>query len=383
MNPRNEIAYVTTYDSSDIHAWSGLGNYILRALQSAGFQTEHIGGLRDRYSFIFKIKKAFYAKILSKTYLRNREPTLLKNYATQVERALALISCDVVFSPGTIPIAYLRTEKPIVFWTDATFSGMIDFYPGFSNLCAETIKNGNKMEQSALSKCRIAIYSSEWAANTAIQNYDVDPAKVKVVPFGANISCNRNLQDINSIIKNKNFDTCRLLFVGVDWFRKGGDIALIVADLLTQRGIRTELHIVGCNPAISLPTFVKQHGFLSKSTEEGRRSLDKLMTESHFLILPSRAECYGVVFAEASSFGLPSLATRVGGIPTAIQDGKNGQTFPLDESPEKYCDYIERFMSSKQEYNELALSSFREYSERLNWLSAGKKVYDLIQKFCG
>lgn len=378
-----KIAYVTTYDSSDIHAWSGSGNYILGALQSAGFQTEHIGGLRDRYSFIIKIKKAFYAKILSKTYLRNREPTLLKNYATQVERALALISCDVVFSPGTIPIAYLRTEKPIVFWTDATFSGMIDFYPGFSNLCAETIKNGNKMEQSALSKCRIAIYSSEWAANTAIQNYDVDPAKVKVVPFGANISCNRNLQDINSIIENKNFDTCRLLFVGVDWFRKGGDIALIVADLLTQRGIRTELHIVGCNPAISLPTFVKQHGFLSKSTEEGRRSLDKLMTESHFLILPSRAECYGVVFAEASSFGLPSLATRVGGIPTAIQDGKNGQTFPLDESSEKYCDYIERFMSSKQEYNELALSSFREYSERLNWLSAGKKVYDLIQKFCG
>jgi glycosyltransferase involved in cell wall biosynthesis len=377
-----KIAYVTTYDSTNIHAWSGSGNYILRALQSCGLPTESIGNLRDKKALFLKIKKALYAKILSRKYLRDREPTLLIDYAAQVERYLASIHYDIVFSPGTIPIAYLHTEKPIVFWTDATFAGMVDFYPEFSNLCAETIKDGNNMEQLALSKCRLAIYTSEWAANTAIQNYDVDPTKVKVVPFGANVNCNRNLQDIDSIVRTKKFDTCKLLFVGVDWYRKGGDIALIVADLLNQRGIRTELHIVGCNPPIELPSFVKLHGFISKNTEEGRRSLDNLMTESHFLILPSKAECCAVVLAEASSFGLPSLATKVGGIPTAIQDGKNGQTFPLNESPEKYCDYIYRYMSSKQEYNELALSSFREYSEKLNWLSAGRKVYDLMQEFC-
>jgi len=377
-----KIAYVTTYDSTNIHAWSGLGNYILRTLQSCGLPTESIGNLRDKKELFLKIKKVLYARMLSKKYLRDREPTVLKDYAVQVGGYLASIQYDIVFSPGTIPIAHLQTEKPIIFWTDATFAGMVDFYPEFSNLCAETIRDGNRMEQLALSKCHLAIYSSEWAANTAIQNYDVDPTKVKVVPFGANVNCNRNLEDIQLIVKTKNFDTCKLLFVGVDWHRKGGNVALSVADLLNQRGIKTELHIVGCSPAVELPGFVKVHGFISKNTEEGRRSLDKLMTESHFLILPSKAECYGVVLAEASSFGLPSLATKVGGIPTAIRDGKNGQTFPLDGSPKQYCDYIDRYMSTKQEYEELALSSFREYSERLNWLSSGKKVYDLMQEFC-
>jgi glycosyltransferase involved in cell wall biosynthesis len=378
-----KIAYVTTYNSSDIQAWSGLGNYILRALQSCGLQTESIGNLRDKNILLFKIKKFVYAKILSKKYLRDREPTILIDYANQVKRYLASIYCDIVFSPGTVPIAYLWTEKPIVFWTDATFAGMVNFYPEFSNLCAETIRDGNNMEQLALSKCRLAIYTSEWAANTAIQNYDIDPKKVKVVPFGANVNCNRNLQDIDSIFNAKKFDICKLLFVGVDWNRKGGDVALKVADLLNQQGIKTELHIVGCNPRIKLPGFVKLHGFISKNTEKGRRSLDKLMMESHFLILPSRAECAAVVFAEASSFGLPSLATKVGGITSVIQDGINGQTFPLDESPEKYCDYIYSHMSSKQKYNELALSSFREYCEKLNWSSAGRKVYNLLQEFCG
>jgi glycosyltransferase involved in cell wall biosynthesis len=300
-----------------------------------------------------------------------------------VEKRLAAIDCDVIFSPGTIPISYLCTKKPLVFWTDATFAGMVNFYPAYSNLCAETIKNGNNAEQLALSKCRIAIYTSDWAANSAIMNYNVDPAKVKVVPFGANIDTNRSSQDINLIVRNKKFDICRLLFVGVEWQRKGGDFAVAVADLLNKRGRKTELHVVGCNPQGKVPGFVIQHGFVSKKTEEGKSLLNKLMSDSHFLILPSLADCVPVVFAEASSFGLPCLASRVGGIPTAVQDGKNGHTFSLDDKPEKYCECIEDLMSSTQKYGMLAQSSFKEYSERLTWSTAGSKLASLIHEFCG
>ena len=102
------------------------------------------------------------------------------------------------------------------------------------------------------------------------------------------------------------------------------------------------------------------------------------MSESHFLILPSVAECYGVVFVEASSYGLPTMATNVGGITTIIVDGKNGFTFELDETTDKYCDVIEKLMNSKTQYKELSKSSFHEYSTRLNWKTAGNKVHNLI-----
>jgi glycosyltransferase involved in cell wall biosynthesis len=382
-----KIAYVTTYDSSNIHEWSGLGSYILKSLQEAGIETESIGDLKDSYIWaqLSRVKSIYYSKIRSRQYLKDREPEMLKSYAAQIEKSLTSISPDIVFSPGTIPIAYLQTQKPIVFWTDATFAGMIDFYPEFTNLCAETIKNGNKMEQLALEKCHLAIYTSEWAANTAIQNYNVDPDKVKVVPFGANINSYRDLNQIDKIIDDKRFDTCKLLFLGVDWYRKGGDKAFVVTELLNKRGLKTELHIAGCNPPppFSTSPLIKKHGFISKTTKDGRNHLEQLLSESHFLILPSQAECYGLVFAEASSFGLPSLATKVGGIPTAIRDGKNGFTFHLDESPERYCDFIERIMSSKADYRELALSSFKEYSEKLNWHTAGMNVSALMQQFCG
>ena len=376
-----KIAYVTTYDSSNVHAWSGTGSYILQTLRDSGFNTETVGNLYEPTSYVIKGKSLLY-RTLHKNYLPDREPIILRSYATQVGKALVQLEHDSVFSPGTIPIAYLRNEKPVAFWTDCTFAGMIDFFPHFSNLCAESIKNGNKMEQRALSRCHLAIYSSEWAAESAVRNYDVDPAKVHVVPFGANVHSDRSMRDIEEFLEKKSTDICRLLFLGVDWHRKGGDVALAVAELLNQRGIRTELEIVGCDPPRGLPAFARCHGFISKKTEEGRNRLSELMAGSHFLILPSRAECYGIVFAEASSFGLPSLATRVGGIPTAIHDGENGQTFPIDEGPVKYCDYIETVLSSQQGYRALARSSFNEYSTRLNWSSAGKRVRDLILEFC-
>ncbi len=377
-----KLAYVTTYDSSDIHMWSGLGYHIHKALQECGFQTECIGNLRVPRSLILKVKRLFYAKILSKTYFLDREPAILKSYASQVENSLLFTKCDMIFSPGTIPIAYLCANKPIIFWTDATFAGMINFYPSFSNLCAETIKNGNKMEQLALSKCRLAIYSSDWAANTAIQNYDVDPAKVKVVPFGANIDCKRNITDVRSIIEGKEFSVCKLLFIGVDWVRKGGNLALKIAERLNAQGLYTELHVVGCAPPFNVPNFVRLHGFLSKRTEQGRKHLSQLFAQSHFLILPSRADCVPVVLAEACSFGLPSLVTDIGGISTAIRNGINGKIFAVEEGPDRYCEYIAALMTSKQDYQHLALSSFKEYSDRLNWSAAGKRVQELIYEFC-
>lgn len=377
-----KLAYVTTYDPSNIREWSGLGFYILKALRDAGFETEIISNLRDDALCFSGVKKEFYRKVFGQRYLRGREPRVLNNYAHQVDRALTHSNCDVVLSPGTIPVACLKTKKPIVIWADATFAGMVNFYPSFTNLCGKSLRDGNRMEQEALAKSRLALYTSEWAANSAIKYYNVDAAKVKVVPFGANIESTRSLSEIESLIENKSLDVCRLLFLGVDWVRKGGDKAVAVAKVLRERGMQVQLDVVGCKPFSDPPMFVKQHGFISKADKDGAKLLEQLFTQAHFLILPSKAECYGAVFAEAGSLAVPSLATDVGGIPTAIRDGKNGRTFRLDAAPSEYGDFVESMMKSRDAYRDLALASFREYSDRLNWPCSGKRVYDLIEQFC-
>lgn len=374
-----KAAFLTIHEPSDVSAFSGSAVQMRQALQNAGIQTECVGGLAGKHVRWSKIKKACYAVSRSGKFLRNRELSTVHAYARQAQHRLASISCDCVVSPGTIPLAFLETRKPIIFWTDATFAGLLDFYPTYSRLCRETVRNGHRIEQAALSRCALAIYSSQWAANTAVGHYDVDPRKVRVVPFGANITCERDMEDIVRLVDHKPLDVCKLLFMGVDWHRKGGETVLAAAELLHQRGIPVELHLVGCRPPGRTPAFVRHHGFVSKNTDEGRRYLDRLFSEVHFLILPSIADCVPMVFAEANSFGIPCLSTNVGGIRTAIRDGRNGRTFPLGERPAAYCDYIQQLIASPAAYRRLALSSFGEYQTRLNWSSAATRVRQLIE----
>lgn len=372
------VAFVTNYDSSDVTAWSGSMFNMLAALRQSGLEIHTIDDLSDPYSLIFKAKRTIKNIVLKKRYLRDREPLTLRSYARQVEQRLSRIQPDIVFSAGTIPIAYLQTNKPVVFWADATFNAMINFYPEFTNLCDETVRNGHRMEQAALSMCRLAIYSSEWAAKSAMTYYEVDSRKVKVVPYGANLSRVPSAEETKQAIAARGSDVCRLLFVGVDWHRKGGDKALQVASCLNKRGLDTELHVVGCEPPTPIPIFVKTYGYLSKRNREQNELLWRLYKKSEFFILPSKAECAAVVVAEANAFGVPALTTNIGGMSTVVSEDRNGRAFDPHSFVQDSTSYILDMMSSKERYHQLCISSFREYSSRLNWHSAVETVLGLM-----
>lgn len=375
------IAYVTTYDAKDIENWSGLGYHIAKALEDENNDIIYIGGLKTKCPKFISIKEKIYRRVFGLKYLYDREPCVLRNYARQINNLLKTMEVDIVFSPGTIPIAYLDCEIPIVFWTDAVFAGMVDFYPEFSNLCNESIKNGNAMEKAALSNCTYALYSSEWAAKKAIDYYNVRSDKVRVVPFGANIECKRDNASIRQIVDSRSCDICKLLFIGVDWERKGGRFAVEVAMKLNQLGLKTMLSIVGCRPDVEgeLSDYIKIYGYIKKNSKKSQ--LDNLLAESHFLILPTKMDCTPVVFSEANSFGVPCLSSNTGGINSIIKDGINGKVFLKNAKVEDYCYYIIEQFGHYSNYKKMAIRSFFEYKERLNWTASGnivKKILDSV-----
>jgi glycosyltransferase involved in cell wall biosynthesis len=371
-----KIAYVTSHDPRNIGSWSGIVYYMGKTLEEKFNDVAYIGNLHEVPHVISRGKWAIYKYLFNKKYLIERETAVVKNYAEQVNRKLRDVDADVIISPGTIPIAELETNKPIVFWTDACFAGMVGFYPEFSNLCEESIRDGHNVEKAALQRCKLAIYSSEWAAQTATRFYGVDKSKVKVVPFGANIEHTMTDNEIKEMIEKRPQNKCKLLFMGVDWTRKGGDIAVKITEELNKSGLESELTVVGCQPPIneSLPPFIKVLGFISGNER------NNLFAESHFFILPSRAEAYGIVFCEANAFGVPCVATNVGGIPTIIKEGINGKTFPKDADIEEYCSYISNLFFNYSEYKRLALSSLNEYRTRLNWSVAGDTLKNILME---
>jgi len=368
------VAFVTPYDSRDIRNFSGSGYHIALALEEAGMEIERIGLLKNRHHPINVLRYLWNSKVLGLNDHPQRDPGFLRHYARQVEHALRDSDADLVFGAGGLALAYLETDLPMVLWTDSTFAGLLDYYDKFSNLSKRTIKNGHAYEKSLLDRIDLAILSSQWAADVAIDVYDFDPAKVCIAPLGAGFECKRTESDIEKLIEQRSGDVCRLLWVGVDWDRKGGDITMETARLLNERGIPTELLLVGVRPPadLDLPEWVKVFGYLDKRDAAQRKQLDDLFATSHFFLLPTKAEGYGIVFCEASSFGLPSVATRTGGTGDAILEGVSGWLHEPNSPASDYADTIERCFRNQEGYAAIARSAFQDYQTRTNWTVFGE-----------
>lgn len=377
-----KIAYTTTFDAQDVHNWSGTPFYMSKYFQENGAKIEYIGSLKRKLPLNFKLKQ-FWKKFSSGQRESPRfNITAAKYYSEQTASKLLHSAADIVIAPQINPIAYLDSNKPIVLWTDAVYAGLLGFYPSFSNHSASSIQQGNEITRECLHRTALAIFSSDWAAQDAIELYGADKNKIKVVPFGANLQSHPSYEEIKKIIANRARDKVKFLFLGKHWDRKGGDIVFAVTNALHKLGVNVELNFVGCHPPknIPIPSYIHCHGFISKRTEEGFNKLNNLMLESHFLFLPSRAEAYGIAFCEANAFGLPVITSYLGGIPTVVKDNINGKSFALQADPAVYCDYIKEIMTDFSRYESLALSAYNEFATRLNWRVATNTVKKLIQE---
>ena len=339
-----------------------------RSLEREGVGVEFIGPLETSLHTLRQVRSRVQ-RSFGAAYLYDRDPRVLRHYARQVESRARDLAVDAIFSPGTIPIAYLDTDIPLVTWTDATFAGMLDYYPAFSKLSRATIRCGHAVERAALGRASAALYSSTWAARSAVEDYEADPDKVQVLPFGANLDIEPSWDEVMASIEGRARGECRLLFVGVDWYRKGGDRALALAERLTGSGVRTRLTVIGCRPPRSAASgLVDSLGFSSKSTPSGAATLTRALRESHFLCLPSRADCTPVVLCEAAAYGVPCLSVRTGGIESVVTDGVNGYLFPAERFVDEASECVARYLADYDgSYTSLARSSREEYGSRLNW----------------
>jgi glycosyltransferase involved in cell wall biosynthesis len=263
---------------------------------------------------------------------------------------------------------------------------MIDFYPDFTHLCDETLRSGDQIEAAALERAKLIVYSSEWAARTAHQVYGVPESKLHVVPFGANLDQTPTLEEVRCMIAARSRRVCKLVFLGVDWYRKGGDVALAVARQLNAQGVPTTLVLAGSRPprlprfanGSTWPTWLQDAGTIGKRSPSRLAALSALLGDAHFLILPTRADCTPVTFSEANAFGVPVLSSQVGGIPSIIREGINGATFGAGDIA-GYCDQIATWFSQPERYREVALAAYNEYATRLNWSTAAGEVTRLLE----
>ena len=369
---RLKIGFISPVNPfKDRKSWSGTYYNTRLALERAGHEIFWIkynnNGLllkiyRKMYKYIYKSGPVDHTKLAS----------IIK--ISSIKDNLDLY--DVIFVPGQSEIvAGIKTKRNIIYYTDVTVPLMKDYY--WFNYSQKGLKMAIDIEKKAVKNASINLYASDWARNSAIKDYGVNKIKTDVLPFGPGITFKEN--NISKDYRKK--ETINLIFSGVDWVRKGGDIAVKAVEKLNEDGYKAKLHICGVKNLdndIVNKNFVKNLGFLDKEDTQQYQKYVEAYQKADILILPTRAECAGIVFSEASLFGVPVITTDTGGIADYVKNNINGKRLPLEADGIDYAREIEKWIDTNSLKN-LSVGARKLYEEKNNWKNWGKRFNEIIE----
>ena len=355
-----------------------------RALKQRGLEVVYLGDPQEKETWLHKLM-AYGEKLRSVLKLSLPEAQQRQRFAQHVRQQLSQLPCDVIFAPiASTEVMAIESETPLVYLSDATAKLFHDEYLRDYSAGIQVEVDDAALEQAehnevvAISKADHLVYPSAWAARSAIQDYGADRSKVTIIPMGANLEHPPTAEEVLARRRAPSPDEpLRLLFVGLHWQRKGGSIAFETLLSLLDRGINAELTIVGCVPPIEHPKMTVIP-FLNKNSPRQQQQLDELFWQAHLFILPTRAECFGMVLCEAGAFGLPVLATEVGGIPSIITDGLNGYMLPVEAGGEAYASIASELRNDPLRYEQMVQASREEYDQRLNWGSWADRMKTVL-----
>lgn len=301
---------------------------------------------------------------------------------------------DVVHYEGN-PIIdkYLQTYRDYVWWTKLRIKKSYDIihahhpisalvmkqlYPDIplvmtihSSFERELILNGKIVEGGMEHRFLTAVYGEleskaeriltpSASFREYLRPYVKDADRIQVIPNGFDEKRFRPISHENAVVQL--ITVCRLVPA------KGLDVLLRACAQLKARGHAFVLHIIGDGPCreelerlaqeLNLYDDIIFYGYMLHPEE--------FMPFFDVFVLPSRAEAFGSVFAEAALCWLALVGTNVGGIAEQIDDGVNGLLVE-PENPAALCNALEKVVSDRD---------YRYNMARAAWNKA-KKAYSL------
>ncbi len=208
--------------------------------------------------------------------------------------------------------------------------------------------------------------------------HDIGVEKRRIV----NISHGANLDEIPLPDPGKNYAAAEVLFVAVEFDRKGGRTLLPAFQRARKRVPDAILHVVGVRtpPPGDLPMDgVKWHGFLKKEVPEEAAILESLFRRCTVFVLPSLYEPFGISVSEAMLYGIPPIITGDWGVAEKVVPGVSGlHVKPGDE--DSLTAALTELLSDPGKTESFGLAARQRGLERFTWPSVVSRLGDSLME---
>lgn len=228
-------------------------------------------------------------------------------------------------------------------------------------------------EKKVYENADLIFTTSDFCAQSVIEDYDIAPEKVICVHSGI------NLKDGLDNPSDKQYDSKNILFVGVQWKRKGGP--QLVKAFAKVRNLHPDatLTIVGIERDDVEPEFrdvdgVTFTGFIKSD------QLRQYFLDAQVFCLPSIIDPSAVALVEAYNYFLPVVSTFVGGTPSRVIEGKTGLlTEPNDV--DGLVERLDQLLSNSDKCREFGANGNKLMKENFTWEQVSRKIKNHIDLF--
>lgn len=362
-----KLTVMSLTDHKDKRTWSGTTSNMYEALKRNGLEVDTLT-LKNWFTRFYIRATMFYLNRIKKQGVANFETTVLgaKYWGKRADKLIhdQDKKSNYYFCPaGASIIAFAHSQAKFVDLPDATYALMNNYY--YAGVDKKGADNGDEIDQKALTRADKIILPSQWAYKSVQNDYDQPEGKLSLIPFGA------NMPDVKITPKTLTSKEINILLVGVEWKRKGVDIALDIVAKLNENslaGYHYTLTIVGLDkPSDFTQSDVIFKGRLDKNDPAELSSLQAEYEQADLFLLPTQAEAAGIVFAEAAMYALPVFTYNTGGVSQYVLNGKTGYALPTSANSTDFVQQIEALVTDDTNYHNMSRKARDYYDTTLNW----------------
>jgi len=337
-------------DSTDIGAWSSIPYFLLQAGLNQSFFEDGLA-LKSQHlrlqRYLWNLRQLLTSgKPGGFQYSSTFARILLAQARLKPDQPLDLLSHFPL-----LPLYPWAQNWRVDFYIDATTRQVFNAYGVGDRLAASYRLQVLKRECQAYRQAGAVFCMGQWAADSVINDYGINPAKVHVVPGGANLdeALLAQLPAPTPPPPPSASQPLRLGFLGKDWERKGGPFLLQLVEALGEYGIPTLIRAFGPNPSeLPVHSALQPLGFMNKQVDTARFIAE--LRSWHFGTLFSKAEAFGISNRECLRLGVPVVCHSVGGIASTLPDGGCGHLFEPNPSAAEVAAWIASRIGSYQAY---------------------------------
>jgi glycosyltransferase involved in cell wall biosynthesis len=354
-------------DPFDPGCWSGSAHHLFGKIQSHGILYRAFGVEVPHPLRGMLMLKNFHSDRTLWAQRFNLDPVYFRALTREIRQSLRdedFENDNVILQIGGHYNGFLASDGKLSTYSyhDGNVAGMMKS-PFFAKVNLPYARRAYRYEKSVYQNMSKIFVMAEYLRRSFIEDFGVEPRRVVNIRVGVNMEI--------PPVAPKDYSRKHVVYVGIDFARKGGETLVEAFRLVQTRHPDATLHIVGPE---TIPETLRQpglcnveyHGLLSREVPEQKNKLLDVLNKGTLFVLPSLYEPFGIAALEAMLFRMPVIATNNWSFPDFVTS-TTGLLLDRPTDENEMAEKMDAFLSDPSRSEESGNAAREMVASRYTW----------------